>query len=99
MLTEHRAGTYIFCDVMTVAAGAATWDNCAMRVRATVVSRPTAERAVFDCGTKVLTSDQYTVDRIRPRHGVSGRRDPASFGGARRHRSIEISQKNPRSAK
>jgi D-serine deaminase-like pyridoxal phosphate-dependent protein len=61
MLTEHRAGTYIFCDVMTVAAGAATWDNCAMRVRATVVSRPTDERAVFDCGTKVLTSDQYTV--------------------------------------
>ena len=61
MLTEHRAGTYIFCDVMTVAAGAATWDNCAMRVKATVVSRPTADRAVFDCGTKVLTSDQYTV--------------------------------------
>jgi D-serine deaminase-like pyridoxal phosphate-dependent protein len=61
MLTEHRAGTYIFCDVMTVAAGAATWDNCAMRVRAMVVSRPTADRAVFDCGTKVLTSDQYTV--------------------------------------
>jgi D-serine deaminase-like pyridoxal phosphate-dependent protein len=61
MLTEHRAGTYLFCDVMTVAAGAATWDNCAMRVRTTVVSRPTADRAVFDCGTKVLTSDQYTV--------------------------------------
>jgi D-serine deaminase-like pyridoxal phosphate-dependent protein len=61
MLTEHRAGTYIFCDVMTVAAKAATWDNCAMRVRATVVSRPTADRAVFDCGTKVLTSDLYTV--------------------------------------
>jgi D-serine deaminase-like pyridoxal phosphate-dependent protein len=61
MLTEHRPGTYIFCDVMTVAAGAATWDNCAMRVRATVVSRPTDTRAVFDCGTKVLTSDLYTV--------------------------------------
>jgi D-serine deaminase-like pyridoxal phosphate-dependent protein len=61
MLTEHRAGTYLFCDVMTVSAGAATWDDCAMRVRATVVSRPTADRAVFDCGTKVLTSDQYTV--------------------------------------
>ena len=61
MLTEHRAGTYIFNDVMTVASGTAKWDNCAMRVRATVVSRPTDERAVFDCGTKVLTSDQYTV--------------------------------------
>jgi D-serine deaminase-like pyridoxal phosphate-dependent protein len=61
MLTEHRAGTYLFNDVMTVASGTATWDNCAMRVRATVVSRPTGERAVFDCGTKVLTSDLYTV--------------------------------------
>jgi len=61
MLTEHRAGTYIYNDVMTVASGTATWDNCAMRVRATVVSRPTDSRAVIDAGTKVLTSDQYTV--------------------------------------
>ena len=61
MLTEHRAGTYIYNDVMTVTAGAATWDDCAMRVRATVVSRPTETRAVIDCGTKVLTSDLYTV--------------------------------------
>jgi D-serine deaminase-like pyridoxal phosphate-dependent protein len=61
MLTEHRAGTYLYNDVMTVASGTATWDNCAMRVRATVVSRPTPTRAVIDCGTKVLTSDLYTV--------------------------------------
>ena len=61
MLTVHRAGTYLYNDVMTVASGTATWDNCAMRVRATVVSRPTDNRAVFDCGTKVLTSDLYTV--------------------------------------
>lgn len=61
MLTEHRAGTCIFNDTMVVASGWATWDDCAMRVRATVVSRPTDTRAVIDCGTKVLTSDQYTV--------------------------------------
>lgn len=61
MLTEHRAGTYLYNDVMTVASGTATWENCAMRVRATVVSRPTDTRAVIDCGTKVLTSDLYTV--------------------------------------
>ncbi len=53
--------TYIFNDAMVVASGTATWDNCAMRVRATVVSRPTPTRAVIDAGTKVLTSDQYTV--------------------------------------
>jgi D-serine deaminase-like pyridoxal phosphate-dependent protein len=30
-----------------------------MRVRTTVVSRPTPTRAILDAGTKVLTSDQY----------------------------------------
>ena len=32
-----------------------------MHVRATVVSRPTADRAIIDAGSKVLTSDQYYV--------------------------------------
>jgi D-serine deaminase-like pyridoxal phosphate-dependent protein len=59
MLTEHRAGTCIYNDAMVVRSGTATWANCAMRVRATVVSRPTDARAIIDCGTKVLTSDQY----------------------------------------
>jgi D-serine deaminase-like pyridoxal phosphate-dependent protein len=59
MLTEHRAGTCVFNDVMVVASGTATWDDCAMRVRATVVSRPADGRAVLDAGSKVLTSDQY----------------------------------------
>jgi D-serine deaminase-like pyridoxal phosphate-dependent protein len=59
MLTEHRAGTYIYNDVMMVTAGAASWDDCAMKVRATVVSRPTPKRAILDAGSKVLTYDQY----------------------------------------
>ena len=60
-LTEHRAGTYIYNDRMVVASGTATWDDCAMRVRCTVVSKPTPERAILDAGTKVFTSDLYTV--------------------------------------
>ena len=59
MLTEHRAGTCVFNDAATVRSGTATWANCAMRIRATVVSRPNDTRAILDCGTKVLTSDQY----------------------------------------
>jgi D-serine deaminase-like pyridoxal phosphate-dependent protein len=59
MLTEYRAGTYIYNDAMMVTAGAATWDDCAMRVRVTVVSRPTGDRAILDAGSKVLTYDQY----------------------------------------
>jgi D-serine deaminase-like pyridoxal phosphate-dependent protein len=59
MLTEYRAGTYIYNDVMQVTAGAATWDDCAMTVRTTVVSRPTDDRAILDAGSKVMTYEQY----------------------------------------
>jgi D-serine deaminase-like pyridoxal phosphate-dependent protein len=61
MMTEHRAGTYVYNDVMMVSSGAATWDDCAMHVRVTVVSRPAPDRAILDAGSKVLTSDQYYV--------------------------------------
>lgn len=59
MLTEYRAGTYIYNDVMQVTAGAATWDDCAMKVRVTVVSRPTENRIILDAGSKVFTYEQY----------------------------------------
>ena len=61
MMTEHRAGTYVYNDVMMVSSGAATWQDCAMHVRLTVVSRPAPDRAILDAGSKVLTSDQYYV--------------------------------------
>ena len=50
MMTEHRAGTYVYNDVMMVHSGVAAWDNCAMQVRATVVSRrqPTAPSSMPD---------------------------------------------------
>ncbi len=37
--TEHRPGTYIYNDRMQVAAGVATWDDCALNIYSTVVSR------------------------------------------------------------
>jgi D-serine deaminase-like pyridoxal phosphate-dependent protein len=61
MTTEHRAGTYVYNDVMMASSGAASWDDCAMHVRATVVSVPTSDRAIIDAGSKVLTREQYFV--------------------------------------
>jgi D-serine deaminase-like pyridoxal phosphate-dependent protein len=61
MMTEHRAGTYVYNDVMMVETGVAAWDNCAMQVRTTVVSRPTEDRAIVDAGSKILTREQYHV--------------------------------------
>jgi D-serine deaminase-like pyridoxal phosphate-dependent protein len=47
----------VFNDRAVVGRGAATWDDCAMRIRTTVVSRPTATRAIIDAGSKTLSSD------------------------------------------
>ena len=57
VVTEYRAGTYAFHDRNTVAAGAATLDEVALTVAATVVSRPTSDRAVLDAGSKSLSYD------------------------------------------
>ncbi|MFT7594278.1 MAG: D-serine deaminase-like pyridoxal phosphate-dependent protein [Paracoccaceae bacterium] len=56
--TEHRPGTYIYNDRMQVAWGHCTLDDCALTVLATVVSRPTSDRAVLDSGSKALAADQ-----------------------------------------
>lgn len=55
--TEYRPGTYIYMDRSLVAAGTAGYDDCALTVLATVVSRPTDGRAIIDAGSKALTSD------------------------------------------
>ena len=46
--TEHRPGTYIYNDRMQVAAGVATWDDCALQIYATVVSRAGPDRGILD---------------------------------------------------
>jgi D-serine deaminase-like pyridoxal phosphate-dependent protein len=61
-VTEYRVGTYVFHDRSTVAAGAATLDEVALTVHATVVSRPAPGRAILDAGSKALTSDRGPDD-------------------------------------
>lgn len=56
-LTEFRPGNYAYFDRSMVGLGAATLDDCALSVLATVVSTPTSDRAVLDCGSKTLSSD------------------------------------------
>jgi D-serine deaminase-like pyridoxal phosphate-dependent protein len=57
-LTELRPGNYVYFDRTQVALGAATLDDCALTVMATVVSKPAPDRIILDCGSKTLTNDQ-----------------------------------------
>ena len=56
-LTEYRAGNYVYFDRTQVGLGAATLDDCALTVLATVVSKPGPDRIILDSGSKTLTSD------------------------------------------
>lgn len=56
-LTEFRAGTYVFLDAAQarIAGGI---EHCAASVLASVVSRPSPDRAILDAGSKTLSSDR-----------------------------------------
>lgn len=75
--TEYRPGTYIYNDRSLVARGACTLADCALAVAATVVSRPTPDRAILDAGSKTLSSDLlgltgYGLLRDYPEAVISG---------------------------
>jgi D-serine deaminase-like pyridoxal phosphate-dependent protein len=57
-ITEVRAGNYIFNDGALLSLGLVSVDDCALRVRSTVVSRQDANHAIIDAGSKTLTSDR-----------------------------------------
>lgn len=59
-ITEIRPGTYIFNDAAQ-AALAGGLEHCAAYLLATVVSRPSSDRAILDTGSKSLTSDLRTT--------------------------------------
>lgn len=82
-VTEYRAGTYVYNDRSLVHRGACGWEDCALTVRATVVSVPAENRAIVDAGSKALTSDLFglsgygqvlgrddiAIDRLSEEHG------------------------------
>jgi D-serine deaminase-like pyridoxal phosphate-dependent protein len=77
--TEFRPGNYVYVDRTQVALGAATIDDCALTVLATVVSKPAANRIILDSGSKTLTND-----------GARGFAAPAGYGTVIGHDNLVI---------
>lgn len=86
VVTEIHPGSYVFHSLDGVATGAATIDDCAMTILATVISRPAPERAVIDTGFKTLSlvttkgfpgygyvkpyGESVVLERLYEEHGV-----------------------------
>ena len=56
-LTEMRVGTYVFWDWGSVDQDYTSFEHCAMRLRATVVSANDPARVILDAGSKALHSE------------------------------------------
>jgi D-serine deaminase-like pyridoxal phosphate-dependent protein len=69
-LTEYRAGNYVYFDRTQVGLGAASLSDCALTVLATVVSKPSADRIILDCGSKALAADAARGFSPLPGHGA-----------------------------
>jgi D-serine deaminase-like pyridoxal phosphate-dependent protein len=57
-VTELRPGNYVFYDRMQVGLGSARPADCSLTVLSTVISRPTADRAILDAGSKTFALDR-----------------------------------------
>lgn len=85
-ITEMRPGTYVYGDANQVSLGTQALEDCALVVVATIVSRPDAQRAVIDAGSKAIPADlrvgglkgygiveghpELSLDRMSEEHGV-----------------------------
>jgi D-serine deaminase-like pyridoxal phosphate-dependent protein len=91
--TEHRPGTYIYNDRMQVAAGVADWDDCALHIYSTVVSRAGPNRGILDAGSKTLTSDTGGLDG----HGLILEHPEARIARfAEEHGFLDLTRSNTR---
>ena len=68
-VTELRPGNYVYFDRTQLALGAASLDDCALTVLATVVSKHDG-RIILDCGSKTLTNDQARGIAASPGFGA-----------------------------
>lgn len=75
-----RPGNYVFFDAIQVALGAAKESDCSLTVLATVISHPTEDLFILDCGSKCLGLDQ----------GAHGNSLTKGFGIVKNHPELTI---------
>jgi D-serine deaminase-like pyridoxal phosphate-dependent protein len=68
-ITELRPGNYVYFDRTQVALGAASLDDCALTVLATVVAKHPG-RIILDSGSKTLTNDTARGITTAPGYGA-----------------------------
>jgi D-serine deaminase-like pyridoxal phosphate-dependent protein len=95
-LTEFRAGEYPVGGMKHLQLGTHTVEQCAVRVLMTCVSRPTADRAIFDGGSKSLSAAVFADQDSGGLMGYIIEFPEARFSGAsEEHGQVDVSRCDP----
>jgi D-serine deaminase-like pyridoxal phosphate-dependent protein len=90
-LNEYRIGEYVAGGVTHLRAGRHTLEQCALRVIATVISKPTRDRVILDAGSKAMSASTLpTPNGISMGHIVEYP-DARFCGFSEEHGHIDVS--------
>ncbi len=89
-LTEYRVGEYIVGGEGHLRAGRHTVEECALRVLATVVSRPTEGRAILDSGSKTMSASTIPVGDGQSMGFIVEYPDARFYGASEEHGHVDV---------
>jgi 3-hydroxy-D-aspartate aldolase len=69
-VTEIQPGMYLFNDVGLVEREVASYDDCALSVVSTVMSKSSPNHSVVDAGSKAFNFDQRRFPKVKGREGI-----------------------------
>lgn len=90
-LTEYRIGEYPVGGEGHLRAGRHTVEECALRVLATVVSRPVDGRAILDGGSKTMSASVIQTDRGTSMGYIVEYPDAVFHSASEEHGHVDVS--------
>jgi D-serine deaminase-like pyridoxal phosphate-dependent protein len=90
-LTEYRIGEYPTGGEGHLRAGRHTVEQCALRVQATVVSKPTADRVILDSGSKTMSASVFQAPHGPSMGYIVQYPDARFYGASEEHGHVDVS--------
>lgn len=90
-LTEYRIGEYPTGGEGHLRAGRHTVEQCALRVQATVISKPTDDRVILDAGSKTMSASTYQAPHGTSMGYIVQYPDARFYGASEEHGHVDVS--------
>lgn len=90
-LTEYRSGEYPTGGEGHLRQGRHTVEQCSLRVQATVVSRPTSDRAILDAGSKTMSASLFQGPNGPSMGYIVEYPEARFYGASEEHGHVDVS--------